>query len=122
MAFQFTMGNGQKFPMTQVQYAPVQDTQPYEEDYSTPPPPAKLSYSLSHADECLLMAMQYKDRCAEGDTVLMNYYVSSNNYVTLTYLKKTNGQMVTHSLEGRKKDIVADWTYDSCAFKYNDKY
>ena len=95
-------------------------TQEYDED-SLPPAPLKLSHSLSHVDACFSDAMQYADVCKEGEIVLMNYYVSVNNWATITYLTKVNGQMIEGGRTGWKQDIPVFWQYDSCAFKWNEE-
>jgi len=102
--------------------APMQDTQEedYDDDEPAPPPP-KLTHSLSHVDTCFSKAMEYKDVCKEGEIVLMNYYVSVNNWTTISYLQKVDGQMIQHEISGlKKKDIPVFWQHDSCAFKWGE--
>jgi hypothetical protein len=64
--------------------------------------------------------MEYEDVCQEGEIVLMNYYVSVNNWATISYLQKVDGQMIQHEISGLKKDIPVFWHHDSCAFKWGE--
>jgi len=128
--FQFTAGTPIEQPAIQSaiqepiqvnMQEPMQDTQEenYDDDEPAPRPP-KLTHSLSHVDTCFSKAMEYEDVCQEGEIVLMNYYVSVNNWATISYLQKVDGQMIQHEISGLKRNIPVFWQYDSCAFKWGE--
>lgn len=75
--------------------------------------PLKLKRSLSYEDEAYNRAIKFKDECQEGDTVMMNYFVNKNGYVIATYLKKENGEMITHEIEAWVQHFPMNWTFDS---------
>ena len=79
----------------------------------------KLSRSLSDANDSYQRAIVYEPQCNEGDTVIMNYFKGINGHVTATYLKKIDGQMVFHRVEGDVSVIPRNWTYDSCIIPFH---
>ena len=84
---------------------------PYE--YDLPSAPLRLKRSLSYENEAYNRAIAFKDECEEGDTVMMNYFINKNGYVTATYLKKENGDMIKHEIEACVHHFPMNWTFDS---------
>lgn len=82
----------------------------------TAPPSPTLSWSLSHEDQALQDAEQYKEKCNEGDTIFYNYYVNQKKIMTLSYLRKEGDQFKQCTMNGPLETIPRDWTYYAVPF------
>ena len=85
----------------------VQSDQSDQSDQSLP----TFHRALSHQHTAALRANALFPSTQPGDTILMNFFIDANDYVTLQYMKNEAGQPYVHRMEGPLADIHTQWTY-----------
>ena len=107
-------------PVTLSEYYPSTIIQPpypilnYNPD-ANEPHSLKLIRTLSHNYEAQVHAHKYMPLCEEGETIFTNYWLSEDNHLDFTYLKRKGDvfyQIEVHTtLYGEYKK---DYTYSCC--------
>ena len=80
-----------------------------------PPPTLKLTRSLSHQGMAFTSAEKYMPLCKEGDTILINYYISCGG-VTYSYLTRVGDEFHERLIDDESvyDALKKTFTFSSC--------
>ena len=56
--------------------------------------------------------------CQEGDTILLNFFVDRNEYASVRYIQKQDGQMQMHRIDAPYSTITIPWTHQVTDFRF----
>jgi len=56
--------------------------------------------------------------CQEGDTILLNFFVDRNQYASVKYIQKQDGQMQIHRIDAPYSTITIQWTHQVTDFSF----